>query len=149
MQLHDLKKGTRIKGARRVGRGGKRGKTSGRGMKGQKSRAGHSIRPAERDIIKRIPKLRGHGKNRARTVNPDRIRPVAVNLKDLESAFEAGDRVSPRELAVKGLVRRSSGRLPMVKILGTGVLTKKLTITACEYSECAKKAILGAGGEVL
>ena len=149
MQLHDLKKGTGIKSARRIGRGGKRGKTSGRGMKGQKSRAGHSIRPAERDIIKRIPKLRGHGKNRARTVNPDRIRPVAVNLKDLEMAFSAGDRVSPRELAAKKLVNRSSGKLPMVKILGTGKLTKKLTVSACELSASAKEAILGAGGEVL
>jgi len=80
MQLHQLKRNTPNKKAKRVGRGGKRGKTSGRGMKGQKARAGTSGRPEMRDIIKKIPKLRGHGKNRARTVNAERILPSVVNL---------------------------------------------------------------------
>ena len=60
MQLHELQPFHRLKRkAPRVGRGGKRGTTSGKGTKGQKARAGHRIRPAERDLIIRIPKLRG------------------------------------------------------------------------------------------
>ncbi len=149
MQLHDIKKGSSIKSKRRVGRGGKRGKTSGRGHKGQKSRAGHSIRPAERDIIKRLPKLRGHGVNRSRTVNPSRVRPVPVNLRNLEMSFEAGDKVTPKDLVAKGVVGRSSGRIPKVKILGLGKLTKKLTISSCEISKSAKEAVEKAGGKVL
>ena len=56
-----------------VGRGGKRGKTSGHGGKGQTARAGHKMRPESRDAIKKFPKRRGYGKNRARTVRTNRI----------------------------------------------------------------------------
>ncbi len=63
MQLHNLKKNTGNKKRRQVGRGGKRGKTSGRGTKGQNARAGRKKRPELRDIIKHIPKLRGRGKS--------------------------------------------------------------------------------------
>ncbi len=149
MQLHNIKKASSNKEARRIGRGGKRGKTSGRGHKGQKSRAGHRIRPAERDMIKKIPKLRGHGKNRARTVNVDRIRPVAVNLKNLEVAFADGDRVDPKTLVAKGQVRTKAGRVPTVKILGMGKLTKKVTVANCEVSKTAREAIEKAGGTIL
>jgi large subunit ribosomal protein L15 len=149
MQLHELKKSTGTTKARRVGRGGKRGKTSGRGHKGQKARAGRKIRPATRDIIKRIPKLRGHGKNRSRTVVPNRVKPVAINLSVLETAFASGDRVSPKELVAKGLVRAEARRAPKVKILGTGSLTKKLTVADCSVSVSAREAIVKAGGEVL
>ena len=75
MQLHELKPTKARKSVKRIGRGGKRGKTSGRGTKGQKARAGNSMRPEMRDIIKKLPKLRGHGKNRALTVNNERVRP--------------------------------------------------------------------------
>lgn len=149
MQLNELKTSKGITKARRVGRGGKRGKTSGKGHKGQKSRAGHKIRPAERDIIKRIPKRRGYGKNRSRTVNPARVRPVTVNLRELEAAFEADNRVDPRELVAKQVIRRRAGRTPTVKILGMGTLTKKLTIAGCEFSTSAREAIEKAGGEIL
>jgi large subunit ribosomal protein L15 len=149
MQLHNIRKSKGIQEARRIGRGGKRGKTGGRGHKGQKSRAGRKIRPAERDIIKRLPKRRGHGKNRSRTVVPDRVRPVGVNIGTLEKAFSAGDRVSPKELVALGLIRSVSGKAPTVKILGTGTLTKKLTVSGCTYSTVAKKAIVQAGGEAL
>ncbi len=69
----------------RVGRGGKRGKTSGRGTKGQNARAGHKKRPEMRDLIKKIPKLRGHGKNRSRTVH---VKPgyKVINIGALEQA---------------------------------------------------------------
>lgn len=59
MQLHQLKPDHDLRAKKRVGRGGKRGTTSGKGTKGQKSRSGHRIRPAERDLIQRLPKLRG------------------------------------------------------------------------------------------
>lgn len=61
MQFHTLKRKTKNKKAKQVGRGGTRGKTSGRGTKGQNARAGHKKRPELRDIIKRVPKLRGRG----------------------------------------------------------------------------------------
>src|SRR3989344_7528452 len=80
MQLHTLSSRTKNKKNPPVGRGGKRGKTSGRGGKGQTARAGHKIRPEVRDLIKKIPKRRGHGKNRARSVRVNRIATSAVNL---------------------------------------------------------------------
>ncbi len=63
MQFHTLKARTKRRHARQVGRGGTRGKTSGRGTKGQNARAGHKKRPEIRDFIKRVPKLRGRGKS--------------------------------------------------------------------------------------
>ena len=63
MQFHNLKNKTKRKYARQVGRGGTRGKTAGRGTKGQNARAGRKKRPEMRDIIKRIPKLRGRGRS--------------------------------------------------------------------------------------
>lgn len=132
----------------RVGRGGKRGKTSGRGTKGQKARAGRKMRPEMRDRIKKLPKLRGHGKNRARTV---RIREayVPVNLTTLEAVFEANDTVTPAVLAKKGIVSTRGGKLPKVKILGTGTLAKPLSVTGCSASASAKAAIEAAGGSLL
>ena len=63
MQFHTLKRKTKNKKGKTVGRGGTRGKTSGRGTKGQNARAGRKKRPELRDFIKRVPKLRGRGKN--------------------------------------------------------------------------------------
>lgn len=70
MQFHNLQAKTKRKYARQVGRGGTRGKTSGRGTKGQNARAGHKKRPELRDIIKRIPKLRGRGKSSLKSFKP-------------------------------------------------------------------------------
>ncbi len=129
-----------------VGRGGKRGKTSGHGGKGQTARAGHKIRPEARDLIKKLPKRRGHGKNRSRTVRTNQSSISAVNIGALETAYNAGETVSPASLLAKGLVRRAKGRAPMVKILGTGALTKALVVKNCALSATARAAILGAGG---
>ncbi len=148
MQLHELKPTTPRKSAKRIGRGGKRGKTSGKGHKGQKARAGNSTRPEMRDIIKKIPKLRGHGVNRAKTVNSERIRPVVVNVAALEAAFEAGAVVSPKSLVGAGVLATRAKRAPAVKILGNGELTKKLTIEKCEVSKSAQEKIEAAGGSV-
>ena len=148
MQLHSFSPRTKNRKNPPVGRGGKRGKTSGRGGKGQTARAGHKIRPELRDIIKKIPKRRGYGKNRARTVKTNRIATSAINLAALEAAYKAGETVSPASLVAKGLVRRAKGRAPVVKILGTGDLKKALVIKGCTLSASARTAILKAGGTI-
>ncbi len=148
MQIHTLQRATVAKDAKRIGRGGKRGKTSGRGGKGQTARTGTSGRPEMRDVIKRLPKLRGHGKNRSRTVNEERVRAVPVNLSALEASFAQGDQVTPATLLAHGLVKKQGGRLPQVKILGTGTLTKKLTVTGCSVSAAAKTALEAVGGTI-
>ncbi len=148
MQLHELKPTSARKETKRIGRGGKRGKTSGRGGKGQTARTGNSTRPEMRDFIKKLPKLRGHGKNRARTVNSERVTAFPVNLTRLEANFIDGEVVSPKTLVNKGVVSTVSRRAPMVKILATGEITKKLTIEGCQISEAAQAKIEKAGGTV-
>lgn len=148
MQLHELQPTKSRVTAKRVGRGGKRGKTSGRGHKGQKARAGNSTRPEMRDIIKKLPKLRGHGVNRAQTVNADKVAPTVVNLAALETHFEKGATVTPKDLVVAGVVSRRRKKYPAVKVLGNGTLTKALTITGCEVSHSARTKIEAAGGTV-
>lgn len=142
MQLHQLKRKHKHADAKRVARGGKRGKTSGRGTKGQKARAGHRIRPELRDIIKKFPKHRGY-KNKAFVVKP-----APVNLADIERAFSAGEAVTPEMLLSKKLVSRVGGRVPAIKILATGKLTKKIVVSGCLFSVSAKSAIEAAGGSV-
>ena len=117
MQLHELKRKNPNAKKTTVGRGGKRGKTSGRGHKGQKAHGGHGIRPEMRDIIKRIPKKRGHGKNRARTVNSSVVKPITLNVSFLEKHLEKGEKVSPAILVEQGLIRTRAGKAPDVKIL--------------------------------
>ncbi len=148
MQLHQLQRTHKNKTSKRVGRGGKRGKTSGRGHKGQKARAGHHIRPVERDIIKKLPKKRGHGRNRARTVNDARIVAIPVNIAALEKAFVDGSIVTPQSLREKKVIRTKKGVKPVVKILGNGVLSKKLTISRCLVSKSALEQINKVGGKV-
>lgn len=149
MQLHELAPTTKRKSAKRIGLGGKRGKTSGRGGKGQTARAGNSMRPEMRDFIKKLPKLRGHGKNRADTVNNERVRAVPVNLTKLDAAFAAGATVTAKTLVAAGVITQVRKRAPKVKILGTGEITKALTIEGCDISATAKEKIEKAGGKVL
>jgi large subunit ribosomal protein L15 len=148
MQLHELKSATPNKTAKRIGRGGKRGKTSGRGHKGQNARAGNSSRPEIREHIKKIPKLRGHGVNRAKTVNAEQVRPVVVNVAALEAGFEAGATVTPKTMVAAGVLETVRRKAPAVKILGNGELTKKLTVEGCQVSASAKTKIEAAGGSV-
>lgn len=149
MQLHQLQPNTKRSSSKRVGRGGKRGKTSGRGHKGQNARAGNSSRPEMRDIIKKLPKLRGHGKNRAQTVNAERVRAVVVNVSALEDAFEAGADVTPQALVAKALINSRRRMAPKIKVLGNGDITKKLTVSGCEVSKSAREKIEAAGGNVI
>ncbi len=148
MQIHEIKRNNPNKKSRRVGRGGKRGKTSGRGTKGQKARAGNKIRPEWRDIIKRLPKRRGHGKNRSRTVNPTRLQPLAVSLDKIAATFKDGDAVTKETLLARGLVLKRKGKMPMIKILGGKTFDKKITVSGCLVSEGAKGMIEKAGGKV-
>ena len=148
MQLHELKPSSPKKTAKRIGRGGKRGKTSGRGHKGQKARAGNSTRPEMREHIKKIPKLRGHGVNRSRTVNAERVLPVVVNVAALEAGFEAGAVVNRKTMVAAGILETVRRKAPAVKILGNGELTKKLVIEDCQVSASAKAKIEAAGGTV-
>ena len=119
-----------------------RGKTSGRGHKGQKARSGHSIRPEIRDAIKKIPKQRGY---KFASVSP---KSVPVNLSSIENVFSAGDKVSPKTLIDSGLVNRRKGKIPTIKILATGKLSKKVLVSGCTVSESAKGQIEKAGGKV-
>lgn len=146
MQIHEIKRVHAHKKSKLVARGGKRGKTAGKGGKGQTARAGHRVRPAMRDIIKKLPKLRGHGKNRSESVfyrGPEAV----VNLSAL-NVFAKGDTVTPQALIAKGLIKEILGKTPVVKILGTGDVTAALTITGCDASATAKAKIEKAGGTV-
>ena len=142
MQIHNIKKNKSNKTSIKVGRGGKRGKTSGKGHKGQKARAGNSGRPEIRDMIKKLPKLRGY------RFNPINANPTPVNLSALDTTFKDGENVNPRILIAKGVVNRKSGKVPVVKILGTGDITKKLNISGCKVSDTAKEKIEKAGGTI-
>jgi len=144
MQTHNLVPRTKNKKTELVGRGGKRGKTSGRGAKGQNSRAGRKKRPEIRDFIKRLPKLRGRGVNQNKVFA---VKAVAVNLKELE-AFKAGSVVSPATLVEKNIIKLFKGKIPKVKILATGDITQKLSFEKVEVSAEAKAKIEKAGGSV-
>lgn len=148
MQTNELVRKTKNKKVKLIGRGGKRGKTSGRGTKGQWAHGSHGVRTEMRDTIKKFPKLRGHGKNRARTVNSGAIRITAVNLAVLSENFKDSEKVDLSSLLAKEIVKKSGGQNPTVKILAGGELTKKLNVVGLKMSATAKAAIEKAGGTV-
>ncbi|MDE1975410.1 MAG: uL15 family ribosomal protein [Patescibacteria group bacterium] len=131
-----------------VARGGKRGKTSGRGGKGQSARAGNKRRPEWRDIIKKLPKLRGRGVNQNKSVKTAAEKPIVVSLAVLEGAFEAGAAITPAVLFEKGIISSWSGKIPKVKILGDGQLKKAFKVSGCAVSKTAKAEIEKAGGSI-
>jgi large subunit ribosomal protein L15 len=147
MQLNTLKRPSSLKRtAQRVGRGQSsgRGKQSGRGGKGQTARAGNKRRPEWRDIIKKLPKRRGYGKNRARTVMAqERVR--AVSLSRLEGAFPQGGAISLAVLRERGLVGRTEAR---AVIVGTGTTSKKFSVQGVRVTRSARTAIEGSGGTI-
>jgi large subunit ribosomal protein L15 len=142
MQIHELKRKTKNFKSKPVGRGGKRGKTSGRGTKGLKARAGGKIRPEVRDTIKKLPKLRGYFFN---TISE---KPAVVNLNLIEDTFLNNDEVNPKTLLEKGIIRMQKGVLPKIKILSNGDLKKKFIISGCLVSKKAKEKIEKAGGSI-
>jgi large subunit ribosomal protein L15 len=140
IKLHDLKPAAgSTKRPKRVGRGigGKGGKTAGRGSKGQHAR--NTVRPGfeggQMPLVQRVPKLRGFN-------NPFRVEYQAINLDTLEASEL--DEVTPESLYAKGLVHKGA----LVKILGRGELTRKVTVKAHKFSKSAEAAITGAGGSV-
>jgi len=142
MQIHQIAVEKPAKSRKRIGRGGKRGTYSGHGGKGQTARSGRNFRPIIREVLKRYPKLRGY-KNGSVSA-----RPGVVNVKTLEAKFEKGQTVSPRILVEKNIVARVSGKYPLIKILGTGEITKNLIVENCEVSKSAKEKIEKAGGTI-
>ena len=143
MQIHEVKPKLKKHAQKRVGRGGKRGTYSGRGIKGQKARAGHRIRPALRDVIKKIPKLRGYRMK----ISPKNT--VGINLGALNKYFEEGAKITPQALEKKGLLKRLGKTLPKVKILGEGELNKKFLFSGCVFSKNAREKVEKAGSVVL
>lgn len=148
MQLHQIQPKTKSEPIKRIGRGGKRGKTSGRGHKGQKARSGNSTRPYIRDILKKIPKLRGHGKNRARTVNSSTQKARTISLGVLESVAQKGMVITPQKLSALGVIAQEGGKYPKIKIVSTGEITKAVTIKNCSVSKVAEEKIVKVGGSV-
>lgn len=140
MQLHEL--GHKKQAAQRIGRGGKRGKTSGRGQKGQKSRAGTSMRPAIRDLISRIPKRRGFAN---KPTSPD---PAVVNVGPMSTeALKAGiTEINVKSL--QGLKLVANRHRGPVKVLANGNVTGKFTLTGLQVSASARAKIEAAGGTV-
>jgi large subunit ribosomal protein L15 len=141
LKLHHLRPAEGSKKARtRVGRGeGSKGKTSGRGTKGTKAR--YQVRPGFEGggvrLVMRTPKLRGFK-------NPFRTEYQVVNLSALEELYPKGGEVTAMDLASKGAVR--AGHL--VKVLGDGDLTVKLTVKVDKVSASAEAKIVAAGGSV-
>jgi len=136
MQIHELKVNKK-KDRKRIGRGGKRGTYSGRGMKGQKSRSGAKKNPlfegGRSSLIDRLKKTRGFKSPHSKKVN--------INLNDLEKNFKDGDSVSVKSLMKSKLISQPEAKRG-IKILGKGKLTKKLTIDKdIALSKSAEKAI--------
>lgn len=145
MQLHNIKPTHKLKKRKRIARGGKRGGYSGRGIKGQKSRAGAKIRPAIRDLMMKFPKQRGRKKHAFKSLFS---KPAILNLKDIEKKFKNDSIVSPQTLFKKGLIHKKGGVLPEVKILGDGEISKKLTFHNVLLSKAARDKIEKSKGFV-
>lgn len=142
MQLHQIKRKNPNKKAIQIGRGGKRGKTSGKGHKGQNARAGTSKRPEMRDLIKKLPKKRGY------RFKSFQVRPVIVNLELIEKSFSNGDKINPIVLIERSLIGKKDGKIPSVKILSRGEISKKVLVSGCLFSKTTKEKIEKAGGEI-
>jgi len=134
MQIHELKPKARST-RKRVGRGGKRGTYSGKGMKGQLSRSGNNREPIIRGLIKRYHKLRGY------SFNPKQAVAASVTLEMIDKKFKEGEVVSPRTLIEKKIITKMKNRIPIVKILSNGELTKKLVFKDCKLSKQAEEKI--------
>jgi large subunit ribosomal protein L15 len=137
---------------KRVGRGlgSGKGRYSGRGIKGQKSRAGSNKMPVgfeggQTPIDMRMGKLRGNTSKDAMPIGPFRTYSQPVNVRSLEERFDTGAEVTPDSLKAAGLIAKISVD---VKVLGEGDLTKKLSVTAHSFSKSAVEKIEAAGGTV-
>jgi large subunit ribosomal protein L15 len=139
MQLHELSPKTKRRGIKRIGRGGKRGTYSGRGQKGQHSRSGRKIQPAEMNVISKIPKLRGI-KNK-----PKSVVVFETNVGYLSSIFKNTKTINKKVLLDMGLIKRMRDN---AKILGNGEVKQAFTIEGIAVSKQAEEKIKAAGGTV-
>jgi large subunit ribosomal protein L15 len=142
MQIHELKPTHKSRNKKRVGRGGKKGTYSGKGLKGQSSRAGRKMVPIIREYIKRYPKLKGY----RRFVMPEDT--VEVSLDILDKKLKDGDIANPENLVKMGIAGTIKGKIPLIKILGNGKISKKIIVEKCKLSKSAKDAIEKAGGNI-
>jgi large subunit ribosomal protein L15 len=150
LNLSNLKPVQKRVDRKRIGRGlgSGKGRYSGRGIKGQKARSGsHKMRAGfeggQMPLYMRVGKQRGATSKDAMPIGPFRTFTQAVNLRDLERVFADGDTVNVEVLVEKGLVKNTRAD---VKILGSGDLKKKLSVTAHAFSETAREKITTAGG---
>ena len=124
MQINELQLKNKRKTKKTIGRGGKKGTYSGRGMKGQKARSGASINPlfegGRSTLVDHLKKKRGFKSPHPKKIN--------INLSDLENDFKTGDVVSVDSLIEKGLISKKEIKNTKIKILGNGKLTKKISI---------------------
>jgi large subunit ribosomal protein L15 len=151
LNLSTLKPAQVRKDRKRVGRGlgSGKGRYSTRGLKGQKSRSGsHKMRAGfeggQMPIYMRLAKQRGQYSKDAMPVGPHRTHTVAVNVRDLER-FDAGTEITPETLVEAGVIRNTKYDL---KILGHGDLSKKLVVSAHNFSKSAREKIEHAGGSI-
>ena len=135
-----------LKKRKRVGRGGERGGTSGRGHKGQKARSGPGIgfvyEGGQMPLPRRLPKRGFNNANFRKAYD-------LVNLDSLERGFDEGATVTRALLIEKGFIKdKKSKNGQLIKIAGSGTLTKKMTVHADAFTQSAQKAIEGCGGKV-
>jgi large subunit ribosomal protein L15 len=152
LNLSNLKPAQARKGRKRIGRGlgSGKGRYSGRGIKGQKSRSGsHKMRPGfeggQNPLYMRLGKQRGQYSKDALPVGPHRTSTAPVNVATLEERFDAGAEVTPESLVEKGVLKNTRTD---VKILGNGDLKKTLAVTAHAVSATAREKIEAAGGSI-
>ena len=127
MQIHQLKPNNKLKGRKIVGRGGKKGTYSGKGNKGQASRAGRKMVPIIRELIKRYPKLKGYRS----FVLEKNI--TVINLDILDKNADNGEIINPENLVKKGIINMIKGKIPEIKILGFRLI---------EFTSNSKEVIL-------
>ncbi len=152
LSLSNLKPAQARKERKRIGRGlgSGKGRYSGRGIKGQKSRSGSHKMPAgfeggQTPLDMRLGKLRGNTSKDAMPIGPFRTYSQPVNVGALAERFDAGTEVTPETLKAARLIRKVSVD---VKVLGVGELTKPLAVSAHGFSKSAVQKIEAAGGTV-
>jgi large subunit ribosomal protein L15 len=142
MQIHQLRSSNKSSKKRKVGRGGKRGTYSGRGIKGQRSRAGSKIKSQVREMILKFPKRRGV------SFNSLKEKSLAIQLKDIAKIFPDGAIITLKKIKKTNLINSKRKKFRSIKILGPIALSKKYIIKNCPVSEKVKEAIEKAGGKV-
>jgi large subunit ribosomal protein L15 len=161
MNIHEIKPKTQRQFKKRVGRGGKRGTYSGKGTKGQKSRAGAGVKPGFRGGDNRIwqlfPKNRGASKKPGGSGNDGphpkhrffrlhREKPIILGLNPINEAFDEGETITPQVLLEKGVIKFIPRK--GVKILGDGSISKKMEFEGFMFSQSAREKIAKAGGKI-